>query len=330
MCSCFRRINMNEEQEVTLEGGKPWGIRLQGGMGTALPLQIATVTPGSKASNNNVQNGSSIEQINVIDARRLTMAEAEDIIRRSGDTLRFRLKPVPSISQRGGSGGGGGFYEDIMNPSYGGEGNWRSREAKGNTFNMMKEHVEAGQGSRVLSQFDVAHSQRNRAIATTAPKVHRTTSESDGGDVFEAASAKDRCDSNPPETLLVVMQGGKPWGMRLKGGKSCGTPLAVASVNPGSKAYNGGLLVDDQIRSINDRPADELTVAEAQEIVKDTGDELRMSITREALRKRLMSAEDEEFFEDLKMSMSGGDNNRRGRDVKGNAFKLLQQVVGTQ
>jgi len=314
---------MGEELEVVLEGGKPWGIRLQGGVGSSSPLQIASVTPESKAWAKCLENGSLIIEINGVDAKPLTILEAQELVKNTGNTLRLRIRePCPL--------GDGGFYKDIMNSVYSGEGSWRSREAKGNTFNMMKEHVEAGQGNRVLSQFDVAQGQRNKALPTTAPKVYNqangSSSTTDGND--DEVFSKERSNSDPAR--LVIMRGGKPWGMRLKGGSSTGSPLTIASVNPGSKAYNEGLLVNDQILSINNQLTENMTLFDAQEIIKEAGDELTLYITREAMKKRLMSEADEDFFNDLKKSMSITETDRRGRDVKGNAFKMLQNIVDSQ
>jgi len=206
-----------------------------------------------------------------------------------------------------------------------GERNRGDKVTQGNTFNMMKEHVEAGQGNRVLSQFDVARDQRNKAIPTTAPKVHQHITDGNDANDFELKGP-----SKTQPVRLIVMRGGKPWGMRLKGGKKLGAPLSVDHVNPGSKAYNEGLLVNDQIISINDQSTLDMTLLDAQDVVRDTGDELRLSITREAMAKRLVSAEDEDFFNDIKLSMGVGGSDRKGRDVKGNAFKMLQQVVDSK
>lgn len=302
------------EREVTLRGGKPWGIRLQGGAGTTTPLQIAIVTPGSKAAQQDVRNGSRIEEINGDDVKNLSMTEAEDLIKRSGDTLRLRLI-IPKTNEEK-------LRDEILSSVNQGGRNLGKSQAKGNTFNMVREHVDAGVGSRVLSQFDVAQNQRNKAIATTAPKAHQHIIE-------DQVESKEPSKPNPGR--VVILRGGQPWGMRLKGGKDLGTPLCIESVTPGSKAYNEGLLVDDRILSLNNVNTEDMRLSAAQDIIRKTGDELKLNVTREAMAKRLLSAEDEAFFNDLRISMGigGPSAGGGGRDVKGNAFKKLQQVVGT-
>jgi len=212
--------------------------------------------------------------------------------------------------------------------------------AKGNTFNMMMDHIEAGLANQILTVFDVSPEERNRAIPTVAPKVEtlnrsnsRSMSSSSCGyessdSNVEVDSGRMRSNSNPVREF--VMNGGKPWGIRLKGGRDCGAPLSIATVNPSSKAYNVGLLVNDHIVLINDQEAGEMSVLEAQELISETGDDLKICITRESFTRRMENDADDEFFEDLKRSMSGENNNRRAQGVKGNSFKKLQSIVDVQ
>ncbi|XP_065678368.1 LIM domain-binding protein 3 isoform X8 [Hydra vulgaris] len=84
--------------EVILDGGGPWGIRLQGGKDFGIPLNIARVTPGSKAANKRLIDGDQIMEINYTPTETLTHMEAQNIIKNAGDKLQLKLKPGKGVS----------------------------------------------------------------------------------------------------------------------------------------------------------------------------------------------------------------------------------------
>ena len=155
------------EYEIIIHGGKPWGIRLQGGRDYETPLKIAQVTPDSKASLKGLLVGTHILAIDGNKTDNLSMIQAQNLIKLCGDTLSLRLK------------------------------------------NNNEEHM--------------------------------------------------------------TMEGGKPWGIRLQGGKDSGMPLKIAQVTPGSKASQIGIIVGDEIISINDENTEQLTMLSAQDLIKKAG-----------------------------------------------------------
>ena len=199
------------------------------------------------------------------------------------------------------------FFDDLKKSMGGDEENWGSHNVKGNTFNSLQQHTDAGQAANVRTVFDVAVGDRNKCIPMLAPKVEKRN----GGDLSDQGRE-------------ITLVGGKPWGIRLQGG----TPLNIAQVTPGSKASQAGLLVGDEIISINNHDTNELTMLDAQSLIKSTGDKLKLCIKEvEGAMKRADDDIDESFYKDLKISMKGREQDRSGRDVKGYAFKMLQDVV---
>jgi len=80
------------EYEVILDGGGPWGIRLQGGKDFGVALNVARVTPGSKAANKRLMAGDQILVINGQETSNLKHTDAQNLIKNAGDRLQLKLK----------------------------------------------------------------------------------------------------------------------------------------------------------------------------------------------------------------------------------------------
>lgn len=72
------------------------------------------------------------------------------------------------------------------------------------------------------------------------------------------------------EEVVVTLSGGAPWGFRLQGGAEHQMPLQVAKVRKRSKACRAGLRETDELASINDVSCENLSHAEAMNLI-DTG-----------------------------------------------------------
>ncbi|XP_001639827.3 PDZ and LIM domain protein 7 isoform X2 [Nematostella vectensis] len=91
------------------------------------------------------------------------------------------------------------------------------------------------------------------------------------------------------QEFALVLDGGGPWGFRLKGGKDFGQIPTVSQLTPGGKAITNGLRVEDQILSINGMGCEDMTHMEAQESIKRTGNALRLQVRRGATGSPSMS-----------------------------------------
>lgn len=80
--------------------------------------------------------------------------------------------------------------------------------------------------------------------------------------------------------LQVVLEGGAPWGFRLHGGKEFRSPLRVAKVEVGGKAYSAGVKVGDQVLQINGKNVENLYHTEALVAVKRAGERLSLLFTK--------------------------------------------------
>lgn len=80
--------------------------------------------------------------------------------------------------------------------------------------------------------------------------------------------------------LNVVLNGPAPWGFRLIGGKDFNQPLSISRINPGSKAAMANLCPGDVIIAIGGTPAENLMHCEAQNIIRDCGNQLYLTIER--------------------------------------------------
>ncbi|KAM3866688.1 PDZ and LIM domain protein 3-like [Diretmus argenteus] len=79
-------------QNLELEGGPPWGIRLKGGTEHNQPISISRVTPGSKASVANLCPGDVILAIGGVATEVMTLADAQKAITNSGHQLSLKIE----------------------------------------------------------------------------------------------------------------------------------------------------------------------------------------------------------------------------------------------
>ncbi|KAK1174829.1 PDZ and LIM domain protein 3-like isoform X1 [Acipenser oxyrinchus oxyrinchus] len=78
----------------------------------------------------------------------------------------------------------------------------------------------------------------------------------------------------------VALQGPAPWGFRLIGGKDFNQPLTISRITPGSKASLANLCPGDIILSIDGVTTESMTHSEAQNIIKDSTNQLNLKIER--------------------------------------------------
>jgi len=84
--------------EVILDGGGPWGFRLQGGKDFGIPLNVSRVTPGSKAAYKQIVAGDIICRINGVDTEGLSHMEAQNHIKNAGSRLQLIVRKGKGIS----------------------------------------------------------------------------------------------------------------------------------------------------------------------------------------------------------------------------------------
>eukprot|EP00794_Sanderia_malayensis_P016682 gene16682-18376_t len=84
--------------EVIIDGGGPWGFRLQGGKDFGIPLNIARVTPGSKAAIKLLSAGDIIQEINNVNTENLNHMEAQNLIKNAGTRLQLKIKKGKGVS----------------------------------------------------------------------------------------------------------------------------------------------------------------------------------------------------------------------------------------
>ncbi|XP_068735853.1 sorbin and SH3 domain-containing protein 1 homolog isoform X3 [Montipora capricornis] len=99
----------SEVREVVLNGGAPWGFRLQGGNEFRAPLRIAKVTPSSKAEKAGIVEGLLVQSINDADCEGWTHSDALNSIKRTGSMLKLILSRRPAASPHPASNSGGFF-----------------------------------------------------------------------------------------------------------------------------------------------------------------------------------------------------------------------------
>ncbi|KAM4774900.1 LIM domain-binding protein 3 isoform 4-T6 [Cyanocitta cristata] len=84
---------------VTLNGPGPWGFRLQGGKDFNMPLTISRITPGSKASQSQMNQGDLVVAIDGVNTDSMTHLEAQNKIKSASHNLSLTLqkskRPVP-------------------------------------------------------------------------------------------------------------------------------------------------------------------------------------------------------------------------------------------
>ncbi|XP_039276820.1 LOW QUALITY PROTEIN: uncharacterized protein LOC111044999 [Nilaparvata lugens] len=79
------------KREVRLEGGAPWGFRMNGGSDSGHPLRISRVNPGSKAAQQGVREGDVISAINGTATRLLTNGDSHALLKSAGSSLTLGL-----------------------------------------------------------------------------------------------------------------------------------------------------------------------------------------------------------------------------------------------
>ncbi|KAK7122620.1 hypothetical protein R3I94_019662 [Phoxinus phoxinus] len=91
---------------VTLSGPAPWGFRLQGGKDFNMPLTISRITPGSKASSGNLNQGDIITAIDGVSTEGMTHLDAQNKIKAATTKLILTMQrsrrpgPVPTATPR--------------------------------------------------------------------------------------------------------------------------------------------------------------------------------------------------------------------------------------
>eukprot|EP00057_Strongylocentrotus_purpuratus_P009810 XP_011664284.1 PREDICTED: vinexin isoform X6 [Strongylocentrotus purpuratus] len=76
---------------ATLQGGAPWGLRLQGGSGTGEPLRISKINPGSKASRAQLHVGDIVETVNGVRTGDLPVSQAQKLLHNNSNDLQLRI-----------------------------------------------------------------------------------------------------------------------------------------------------------------------------------------------------------------------------------------------
>ncbi|XP_057369215.1 uncharacterized protein LOC130690233 [Daphnia carinata] len=92
--------NNNNSRQVILEGGLPWGFRIQGGSDTGVQLRIARVNPGSKAALQGIREGDVITSMNGQPTEQVTNSQAHALLKEAGPTLRLGLKQGSTLTKR--------------------------------------------------------------------------------------------------------------------------------------------------------------------------------------------------------------------------------------
>ncbi|XP_071758997.1 PDZ and LIM domain protein 3-like [Centroberyx gerrardi] len=91
----------------------------------------------------------------------------------------------------------------------------------------------------------------------------------------------------------VVLEGGAPWGFRLKGGTEQNQPISISRVTPGSKASLANLCPGDVILAIGGIATEVMTLADAQNAITSSTHHLSLKIQR--AETRLWSPQMEPF-----------------------------------
>jgi len=81
------------------------------------------------------------------------------------------------------------------------------------------------------------------------------------------------------QTIQIQRPHGASWGFRLAGGKDFCADLSIKKVVPGSPA-EGYLQAGDQIVAIGNQPAQPLTHAQANGMIKSAGNLIQFTIIR--------------------------------------------------
>jgi len=90
---------MDSLYTVTLTGGGPWGIRIQGGKDFSTPLSISRVTGGGKGSQAGIKMGEQIVAINGQATSDLVHVAAQKLIKNTGVNLELTLNRSAATSK---------------------------------------------------------------------------------------------------------------------------------------------------------------------------------------------------------------------------------------
>ncbi|CAI8048263.1 PDZ and LIM domain protein 7 [Geodia barretti] len=82
---------------VVVEGGRPWGFTLQGGLEFRAPLRVGKVTPGGKAERSGLIPGDYITSINNTEVQGLKHLDAKQLIINSSSTLQLLCTKTPPV-----------------------------------------------------------------------------------------------------------------------------------------------------------------------------------------------------------------------------------------
>lgn len=85
--------------------------------------------------------------------------------------------------------------------------------------------------------------------------------------------------------MLVVMEGGHPWGFRIEGGAEIRGPLRINKVVDGGKAFMHGIEVGDILGSINGENTSNMTIARARHLIRTSDDVLAIEVVRPRVGK---------------------------------------------
>uniref|UniRef100_UPI00358F2540 PDZ and LIM domain protein 7-like isoform X1 n=1 Tax=Myxine glutinosa TaxID=7769 RepID=UPI00358F2540 len=80
--------------------------------------------------------------------------------------------------------------------------------------------------------------------------------------------------------MSVTLSGSPPWGFRLQGGKDSGQPLSISRVAPGGRALRAGVPSGAVVLSLAGSPGSSLSLEQARDVVKASGNTLTMSLSR--------------------------------------------------
>ncbi|XP_028650998.1 synaptopodin 2-like protein [Erpetoichthys calabaricus] len=86
------------------------------------------------------------------------------------------------------------------------------------------------------------------------------------------------------EEILVTLSGEAPWGFRLQGGAEHRKPLCVSKVRKRSKACRAGLCEGDELVSINGASCNELSHAQAMNLIDSSPGTLNIRVKRSPTR----------------------------------------------
>jgi hypothetical protein len=78
----------------------------------------------------------------------------------------------------------------------------------------------------------------------------------------------------------VTLQGGGPWGIRIRGGKDFSMPLSISHVTAGGKGSQAGIIIGEQILEINGNSTKDLVHVAAQKLIKSTGQTLTLTLNK--------------------------------------------------